>query len=81
MRYLWLVLAFLCELGGVLLGRALSLSGATTMILAVTPALLLLFPFMKPWIRETRFAEWVLATLITATIAWLLFVGLSRAGW
>ena len=74
MRYVWLALAFLVTVVGVLVGRLLGLSGEATVVLATVPMFLTLFPFLKPWMPKLSFAYWALTIAIGAAVSWLLFV-------
>jgi len=80
MRYFWLALAFLVAVAGVMVGRALSLSPPVTATLTGTLTILTMFPFMKRWMPQTKFAHWAVTTAIGAVVAWLLYLGISRLG-
>ncbi len=80
MRYVWLVLAFLVAVIGVLVGRLLGLSREVTVSLASIPMFLVMFPFMKPWMPKMKFAYWALAIAIGEVVSWLLFLAFSRFG-
>lgn len=80
MRYVWLALALLVGVVGVLCGRLLGLSRDATATLAVVSTFLALFPFMKPWMPKMKFAYWALAAAISTAVAWLFYLGFSRFG-
>lgn len=80
MRYLWLGLAIVAAVVGVVIGRVLNLSPPVTVTLAAVPAFLVLFPFMKPWMPKAKFAFWLIAAVISTAVAWLLYLGFSRFG-
>lgn len=80
MRYVWLALAFLVAVIGVLVGRLLSLSPPTTVTLAAVSSSLVSFPFMRRWMPKVTFSLWAIATAIGAAVAWLLYLGFSRFG-
>lgn len=73
MRYLWLVLALLVAIVGVLVGRLLGLSRDATVTTAMALTFLLLFPFVKQFAPKLRFPVWVIADVIGAAVAWMLF--------
>lgn len=77
MKYLWLVLAFLIVVVGVLAGRLLGLSLATTVTIAAVPAFLASFPFVKQRIPKVSFGLWLLAAVISTAVAWLLYFAFS----
>jgi len=76
-RYIWLVLALLVAVMGVLVGRLLGLSLETTSILAAIPMFLMLFPFLKPWMPKLKFAHWALSIAIGGAVSWLLYLAFS----
>ena len=80
MRYLWLALAFLVAVGGVLAGLRLGLSREATVTLTLIPMFLVMFPFMKQWMPKAKFAHWALLVVIGAAVTWLLFLVFSRFG-
>lgn len=71
MRYLWLGLAFVVGVIGVVVGRLLKLSPSTTATLSIVPSFLALFPFMKRWMPTAKFAHWATAAAISTAVAWL----------
>jgi uncharacterized membrane protein required for colicin V production len=73
MRYLWLAVMFLVAVAGVFGGHFLGLSRDATAILTMIPAFLALFPFAKQFAPKLRFSVWVIADLMGAMVAWLLY--------
>jgi hypothetical protein len=73
MRYLWLGLALLVAIVVVLVGRFLKLSQEATAVIALAPTFLTLFPFVKQFAPKLRFSVWVIADVIGAAVAWMLF--------
>ena len=73
MRYLWLGLALLVAIVVVLVGRFLKLSQEATAVIALAPTFLALFPFVKQFAPKLRFSVWVIADVIGAAVAWMLF--------
>ena len=73
MRYLWLALALLVAIVGVLVGRLLGLSRDAMVTTAMALTFLTLFPFVKQFAPKLRFPVWVFADVIGAAVAWMLF--------
>lgn len=76
MHYLWLVLAILVGLIGVIVGRLLKLPSPAAEMVGMVPMFLALFPFMKRWMPKARFAYWVTAAAISSAVGWLLYLAL-----
>ena len=74
MRYIWLALAFLVAIIGILVGLRLGFSKETTSVLATVPVLLTLYPFLKRWMPKMKFLYWALTVAIGAVVSWLLFL-------
>jgi uncharacterized membrane protein len=73
MRYVWLVIAFLVAVIGVFVGRFLGLSRDATVTTTMALIFLTLYPFVKQFAPKLRFSVWVIADVIGAAVAWMLF--------
>jgi len=76
MHYLWLAFAMVVAIIGAAVGRLLKLPQPAALIVIMVPMFLALFPFMKRWMPEARFASWALAAVISTVVGCLLFVAL-----
>ncbi len=80
-RFLWLGLAVMVEIIGLAVGKAFHLSESATVGLGAVPAFLVLFPFMKRWMPQTKFRHWVLVAALSVFFAWLLYFAVGKLGW
>lgn len=80
-KFLWLGLALVVMIIGFAVSRALHLSEFASFGVAVCPALLAAFPFLKRWMPQISFTLWVLTVALIALFYWLLHFAFARLGW
>lgn len=72
-KYHWLLIAIAVGVAGILVGRALKLSQISALTLALVPANLASFPFMKHWMPKATFLYWVTVNAISTLMLWVLY--------
>jgi len=77
-NYPWLIVAVIVGVIGFAIGRVLRLSEFSAVAVAVAPAMLVVFPFMKRWAPKATFVQWVFAISVGLLSSWLIYLAISR---